>query len=135
MFLLVISEYMQNNLSSTVSPCYFGSFHAQICTQRGSRTVISLVRTRCSTDSWLLCIEATVALKESTCAACKHFNKEVLQCCWHDLMCTRHYIDFCWLICVALKDMAIAQELQQGVLEMLWKCNTVNMQDINTVNI
>ncbi len=65
----------------------------------------------------LLCIEATVALKESTCAACKHFNKEVLRFCWHDLMYTRRCIDF-WLICVALRDMAIAQ---QGVLEMLWK--------------
>ncbi len=65
----------------------------------------------------LLCIEATVALKESRCAACKHFNKEVLRFCWHDLMYTRRCIDF-WLICVSLRDMAIAQ---QGVLKMRWK--------------
>lgn len=71
--------------------CYFGSFHTQICKQRGSCAVISLVNILCSTDSRLLSIEAAAELKkresESTCGACKHCNKEVLQSCWHTLNC------------------------------------------------
>lgn len=106
---------------TSFSPCYFVSFHTQICKQRGSCAVISLVNILCSTDSRLLSIEAAAELEkresESTCAACKHCNKEVLQSCWHELTYTQLCIDFCWLIWV----LSNICQLYRCFIKVFWK--------------